>query len=36
MIPDPYDRAARYLLRLYDVLLGWFLSLSADEYEFVT
>lgn len=33
--PDPFDRAARYLLRHYPALLGWMLSLLAGEWRFV-
>jgi hypothetical protein len=35
MTPDPFDRAARYLLRSYPELLGSFLGLPPDGYEFV-
>jgi hypothetical protein len=35
MPPDPFDRAARYLVRLYRELVPWLLTLTAEEAPFV-
>ena len=35
MLPDPFDRGSRYLLRHNLPLLGWLLKLAANEFDFV-
>jgi hypothetical protein len=35
MIPDPYDRTGRFLVRNHVPLLGWFLALRPHQYQFV-
>lgn len=35
MPPDPFDRAARYLIRHYPALLAWLLRLVGKQFDFV-